>query len=131
MSMSVSSWPQRTPEQRTDLHPHSGFLLGAGDSGGGNADPSVLAVFQDYIKLMPLVAEANQMSEELKKVRARERHSVRSRKDLGGPFTPTGPKWLHATDRDIEAWRAEVLGPRPRELVTASRPTPRPSRPGH
>ncbi|XP_036091268.1 kinesin-like protein KIF28P isoform X2 [Rousettus aegyptiacus] len=41
--------------------------LGAGDSGGGNADPSVLAVFQDYIKLMPLVAEANQMSEELKK----------------------------------------------------------------
>ncbi|XP_039770792.1 kinesin-like protein KIF28P, partial [Ornithorhynchus anatinus] len=33
----------------------------------GKPDPSVLAVFQDYIKLMPLVAEANQMSEELMK----------------------------------------------------------------
>ncbi|KAM5205777.1 kinesin-like protein KIF28P [Hipposideros larvatus] len=41
--------------------------LGAGNSGDGKADPSVLAVFQDYVKLMPLVAEANQMSEELKK----------------------------------------------------------------
>ncbi|XP_012499794.1 PREDICTED: kinesin-like protein KIF28P [Propithecus coquereli] len=41
--------------------------LGATNSGDGEADPSVLAVFQDYIKLMPLVAEANQMSEELKK----------------------------------------------------------------
>uniref|UniRef100_A0A8C6AL82 Kinesin-like protein n=1 Tax=Monodon monoceros TaxID=40151 RepID=A0A8C6AL82_MONMO len=41
--------------------------LGAVNSGDGKADPSVLAVFQDYIKLMPLVAEANQMSEELKK----------------------------------------------------------------
>ncbi|XP_077659063.1 kinesin-like protein KIF28P [Urocitellus parryii] len=41
--------------------------LGAVSSGDGQADPSVLAVFQDYVKLMPLVAEANQMSEELKK----------------------------------------------------------------
>ncbi|KFO25470.1 Kinesin-related protein 1 [Fukomys damarensis] len=41
--------------------------LGAVSSGDGPADPSVLAAFQDYIKLMPLVAEANQMSEELKK----------------------------------------------------------------
>ncbi|XP_045392909.1 kinesin-like protein KIF28P [Lemur catta] len=41
--------------------------LGATNSGEGQADPGVLAVFQDYIKLMPLVAEANQMSEELKK----------------------------------------------------------------
>ncbi|KAL4673935.1 hypothetical protein H8959_017869 [Pygathrix nigripes] len=41
--------------------------LGAADGGDGKADPSVLAAFQDYIKLMPLVAEANQMSEELKK----------------------------------------------------------------
>ncbi|MBZ3886366.1 Kinesin-like protein KIF28P, partial [Sciurus carolinensis] len=41
--------------------------LGAGSSRDGQVDPSVLAVFQDYIKLMPLVAEANQMSEELKK----------------------------------------------------------------
>lgn len=78
---------------------------------------------------MPLVAEANQMSEELKKVRASERHDVRSRKDLGEPLTPTAPKWLHATDRDIEAWRGEVLCPGPYELVTESRPTPRPSQP--
>ncbi|XP_062066818.1 kinesin-like protein KIF28 [Lepus europaeus] len=41
--------------------------LGAVSDGDGNADPSVLAVFQDYIRLMPLVAEANQMSEELNK----------------------------------------------------------------
>ncbi|KAH0622546.1 hypothetical protein JD844_024940 [Phrynosoma platyrhinos] len=33
----------------------------------GKPDSSVLAVFHDYIKLMPLVAEANQMSVELKK----------------------------------------------------------------
>nr|XP_046220448.1 kinesin-like protein KIF28P [Oncorhynchus gorbuscha] len=30
-------------------------------------DPSLLAVFYDYIKLMPMVAEANQMSQELHK----------------------------------------------------------------
>ncbi|KAM5237704.1 LOW QUALITY PROTEIN: kinesin-like protein KIF28P [Ctenodactylus gundi] len=41
-----------------------GALVGKGD---GRPDPSVLAVFQDYVKLMPLVAEVNQMSEELKK----------------------------------------------------------------
>ncbi|KAJ8341846.1 hypothetical protein SKAU_G00341370 [Synaphobranchus kaupii] len=33
----------------------------------GQADPSLLAVFYDYIKLMPMVAEANQMSQELHK----------------------------------------------------------------
>ncbi|XP_045652383.1 kinesin-like protein KIF28P [Ursus americanus] len=41
--------------------------LGAMGRGDGSADPSVLAVFQDYVKLMPLVAEANQMGEELEK----------------------------------------------------------------
>ncbi|XP_015263932.1 PREDICTED: kinesin-like protein KIF28P [Gekko japonicus] len=41
--------------------------LGAGNKKGGKPDPSVLAVFHDYIKLMPLIAEANQMSVELKK----------------------------------------------------------------
>ncbi|CAD7674662.1 unnamed protein product [Nyctereutes procyonoides] len=41
--------------------------LGAMSHGDGMADPSVLAVFQDYVKLMPLVAEANQMGEELEK----------------------------------------------------------------
>ncbi|XP_062303507.1 kinesin-like protein KIF28P [Osmerus eperlanus] len=33
----------------------------------GQTDPSLLAVFYDYIKLMPMVAEANQMSQELHK----------------------------------------------------------------
>ncbi|KAH1173678.1 hypothetical protein KIL84_017517, partial [Mauremys mutica] len=41
--------------------------LGVVNNKDGKPDPSVLAVFHDYIKLMPLVAEANQMSEELKK----------------------------------------------------------------
>ncbi|CAM5101982.1 unnamed protein product [Eretmochelys imbricata] len=41
--------------------------LGVVNHKDGKPDPSVLAVFHDYIKLMPLVAEANQMSEELKK----------------------------------------------------------------
>ncbi|XP_074844513.1 kinesin-like protein KIF28 [Carettochelys insculpta] len=41
--------------------------LGVVNKKDGKADPSVLAVFHDYIKLMPSVAEANQMSEELKK----------------------------------------------------------------
>ncbi|XP_045715329.1 kinesin-like protein KIF28P [Phyllostomus hastatus] len=41
--------------------------LGAGSGGDGHADPSVLAAFQDYVGLMPLVSEVNQMSEELKK----------------------------------------------------------------
>lgn len=31
-------------------------------------DPSLLAVWYDYIKLMPMTAEANQMSQELGKV---------------------------------------------------------------
>ncbi|KAM6979892.1 kinesin-like protein KIF28P [Aplochiton taeniatus] len=37
------------------------------ESTGGQTDPSLLAVFYDYIKLMPMVAEANQMSQELHK----------------------------------------------------------------
>ncbi|TFK03236.1 Kinesin-like protein KIF28P [Platysternon megacephalum] len=41
--------------------------LGIVNNKDGKPDPSVLAVFHNYIKLMPLVAEANQMSEELKK----------------------------------------------------------------
>lgn len=44
------------------------FFKGAGNKKDGKPDPSVLAVFHDYIKLMPLIAEANQMSVELKKV---------------------------------------------------------------
>nr|XP_020643636.1 kinesin-like protein KIF28P isoform X2 [Pogona vitticeps] len=41
--------------------------LSAANRKDGKPDSSVLAVFHDYIKLMPLVAEANQMSVELKK----------------------------------------------------------------
>lgn len=64
---------------------------GAMSHGDGMADPSVLAVFQDYVKLMPLVAEANQMGEELEKVGARRQYGTRSRKGLGeqGPRTLT------------------------------------------
>ncbi|XP_042732447.1 kinesin-like protein KIF28P [Lagopus leucura] len=41
--------------------------LGTVSGGQDRADPSVLAVFHDYIKLMPLVEEVNQMSQELRK----------------------------------------------------------------
>lgn len=37
-------------------------------SGSSQTDPLLLAVFYDYIQLMPMVAEANQMSQELNKV---------------------------------------------------------------
>lgn len=50
------------------MPPDAPLREGAAGSGEGRADPSVLAAFHDYIKLMPLVAEANQMSQELKKV---------------------------------------------------------------
>ena len=36
--------------------------------GPSQTDPSLLAVFYDYIKLIPMVTEANQMSQELSKV---------------------------------------------------------------
>ena len=102
------------------------------NSGDGKADPSVLAVFQDYIKLMPLVAEANQMSEELKKVRlengkipAPERTSENR---FNAPLTPIALHWLHGVDTpDTWAWRGQVLCPRPHsELVTGPQPTPGP-----
>ncbi|KAJ8288686.1 hypothetical protein COCON_G00013450 [Conger conger] len=52
------------------FHVHS--LCEAENSGDNSAmqsqaDPSLLAVFYDYIKFMPMVAEANQMSQELHK----------------------------------------------------------------
>uniref|UniRef100_A0A8C9V7K7 Kinesin-like protein n=1 Tax=Scleropages formosus TaxID=113540 RepID=A0A8C9V7K7_SCLFO len=46
------------------IHIHS---LCSSSDGRGQPDPSLLAVFYDYIKLMPMVAEANQMSQELRK----------------------------------------------------------------
>nr|XP_042701772.1 kinesin-like protein KIF28P [Chrysemys picta bellii] len=49
------------------MTPCAKLLSGIVNNKDGKPDPSVLAVFHDYIKLMPLVAEANQMSEELKK----------------------------------------------------------------
>ncbi|NWX91108.1 KIF28 protein, partial [Nothoprocta pentlandii] len=56
---------------QSELAAAGGFSLdklGAAGSKESRADPSILAVFHDYIKLLPLVAEVNQMSEELKKV---------------------------------------------------------------
>ncbi|XP_046887414.1 kinesin-like protein KIF28P [Hypomesus transpacificus] len=46
------------------IHLHS---QGEPSSVSGQTDPSLLAVFYDYIKLMPMLAEANQMSRELHK----------------------------------------------------------------
>lgn len=42
--------------------------LGESSPGSSQTDPSLLAVWYDYIKLMPMTAEANQMSQELGKV---------------------------------------------------------------
>ncbi|KAM6943437.1 kinesin-like protein KIF28P [Xenentodon cancila] len=44
-----------------------GIHLGESSAGCNQTDPSLLAVFYDYIKLMPMVAEVNQMSQELNK----------------------------------------------------------------
>lgn len=44
--------------------------VGESGSGSSQTDPLLLAVFYDYIQLMPMVAEVNQMSQELNKVRA-------------------------------------------------------------
>ncbi|KAI5179921.1 Protein Elys [Manis pentadactyla] len=66
--VNVNEDPQLTGVLSRLLIPHySTFLACAVNNRDGKADPGVLAVFQDYTKLMPLVAEANQMSEELKK----------------------------------------------------------------
>ncbi|XP_022597468.1 kinesin-like protein KIF28P [Seriola dumerili] len=43
------------------------LCLGESSATSTQTDPSLLAVFYDYIKLMPMVAEANQMSQELNK----------------------------------------------------------------
>ena len=41
---------------------------GESSCGSSETDPSLLAVFYDYTQLMPMAAEANQMSQELNKV---------------------------------------------------------------
>ena len=103
------------------------------NSGDGKADPSVLAVFQDYVKLMPLVAEANQMSKELKKVSAENGKISALERTLEDRFNerlfPTAPNWLHGVDMpDPRAWRGQVLCPRPHsELVTGPQSTPQAS----
>ncbi|XP_077374583.1 kinesin-like protein KIF28 [Festucalex cinctus] len=51
----------------SELAAAEGFHLGESSTDSCQTDPSLLAVFYDYIKLMPLVAEANQMSQELNK----------------------------------------------------------------
>ncbi|XP_028258078.1 kinesin-like protein KIF28P [Parambassis ranga] len=52
---------------QSELAAAEGIHLGESSSGSSQTDPSLLAVFYDYIKLMPMVAEANQMSQELSK----------------------------------------------------------------
>ncbi|CAL8364648.1 unnamed protein product [Gadus morhua 'NCC'] len=51
----------------SELAAAEGINLGESSVGSSQTDPSLLAVFYDYIKLMPMVAEANQMSQELNK----------------------------------------------------------------
>ncbi|CAJ1048925.1 kinesin-like protein KIF28P [Xyrichtys novacula] len=52
---------------QSELAAAEGIHLGGSSVGSIQADPSLLAVFYDYIKLIPMVAEANQMSQELNK----------------------------------------------------------------
>ncbi|XP_013872656.1 kinesin-like protein KIF28P [Austrofundulus limnaeus] len=52
---------------QSELAAAEGIHLGESSAGSNQTDPSLLAVFYDYIKLMPMVAEANQMSQELNK----------------------------------------------------------------
>ncbi|KAF0043349.1 hypothetical protein F2P81_004686 [Scophthalmus maximus] len=52
---------------QSELAAAEGIHLGESSAGCSQTDPSLLAVFYDYIKLMPMVAEANQMSQELNK----------------------------------------------------------------
>ncbi|XP_056268670.1 kinesin-like protein KIF28P [Pseudoliparis swirei] len=51
----------------SELAAAEGIHLGESSAGSSQTDPSLLAVFYDYVKLMPMVAEANQMSQELNK----------------------------------------------------------------
>ncbi|XP_077419577.1 kinesin-like protein KIF28 isoform X2 [Vanacampus margaritifer] len=51
----------------SELAAAEGIHLGETSTDSCQTDPSLLAVFYDYVKLMPLVAEANQMSQELNK----------------------------------------------------------------
>lgn len=59
---------------------NSYFFVRLGDSRAGSSqtDPSLLAVLYDYVKLMPMMAEANQMSQELGKVTFRYAKMSRS-----------------------------------------------------
>ncbi|XP_050933484.1 kinesin-like protein KIF28P [Lates calcarifer] len=52
---------------QSELAAAEGIHLGESSAGSSQTDPSLLAVFYDYIKLMPMVTEANQMSQELNK----------------------------------------------------------------
>ncbi|XP_054892669.1 kinesin-like protein KIF28 isoform X2 [Poeciliopsis prolifica] len=52
---------------QSELAAAEGIRLSESSTGCSQTDPSLLAVFYDYIQLMPMVAEANQMSQELSK----------------------------------------------------------------
>uniref|UniRef100_A0A3B3TS27 Kinesin-like protein 6 n=1 Tax=Poecilia latipinna TaxID=48699 RepID=A0A3B3TS27_9TELE len=52
---------------QSELAAAEGIHLSESNTGCSQTDPSLLAVFYDYIQLMPMVAEANQMSQELSK----------------------------------------------------------------
>ncbi|XP_016530295.1 kinesin-like protein KIF28P isoform X1 [Poecilia formosa] len=52
---------------QSELAAAEGIHLSESNTGCSQTDPSLLAVFYDYIQLMPMVAEANQISQELSK----------------------------------------------------------------
>ncbi|XP_072321713.1 kinesin-like protein KIF28P [Eucyclogobius newberryi] len=52
---------------QAELATAEGLNIGESSPGSNQTDPSLLVVFYDYIKLMPMVTEANQMSQELLK----------------------------------------------------------------
>lgn len=66
------------------------MCLGESSAGSSQTDPSLLAVFFDYIKLMPMVAEANQMSQELSKVT----HGLRVKNSVFNVFLESKYLWF-------------------------------------
>lgn len=63
----LSVWREYSTRESVDSS-SAVFRLTCASVGCLQPNPSLLAAFYDYIKLMPMVTEANQMSQELNKV---------------------------------------------------------------
>uniref|UniRef100_H3DK11 Kinesin-like protein n=1 Tax=Tetraodon nigroviridis TaxID=99883 RepID=H3DK11_TETNG len=73
---------------QSELVAAEGLHLGASGTGSSRSDPSLLAVWYDYIQLMPMTAEANQMSQELGKVTPTRREDESAKDPDQVPRTP-------------------------------------------